>query len=49
MIRRERYISILCDKNIKDNATKYEAFRSLILTREKRTVVDEAYDLYIKA
>jgi hypothetical protein len=49
MIRRERYISILCDKSIKDNATKYEAFRSLILTREKRTVVDEAYDLYIKA
>ncbi|CAD8205194.1 unnamed protein product [Paramecium pentaurelia] len=49
MIRREQYINILCDKNIVDAEKKYEAFRNLIITKEKKTVVDDAYDLYIKA
>lgn len=32
-----------------DAEKKYEAFRNLIITKEKKTVVDDAYDLYIKA
>ncbi|CAD8120576.1 unnamed protein product [Paramecium sonneborni] len=49
MIRREKYIKILCDKGNQDAEKKYEAFRNLIITKEKKTVVDDAYDLYIKA